>query len=166
MPFVLIRGTYFPAIGEPDGDSVRFAAADISLWDRLDGRVDDPGTNDTLQLRFEGIDALEKTAIQPLATEARDSMLDLVGSSPGKEPSRGYVLSRAAESHGRPIVFAFAGDPPEADGTDVFLDAARLREVTVQVVTTGITPQFVPTARLREAEMEPRSHAGPRHTPR
>ena len=63
MTFVLIRGTYFPAIGEPDGDSVRFAAADISLWDRLDGRVDDPGTNDTLQLRFEGIDALEKTAI-------------------------------------------------------------------------------------------------------
>lgn len=128
MPFVLIRGTYFPAIGEPDGDSVRFAADDISLWDRLDGHVDDPGTNDTLQLRFEGIDALEKTAIQPLATEARDSMLELVGSSPGKEPSRGYVLSRAAESHGRPIVFAFAGDPPEDDGANVFLDAARLRE--------------------------------------
>ena len=75
MPFVLIRGTYFPAIGEPDGDSVRFAADDISLWDRLDGHVDDPGTNDTLQLRFEGIDALEKTAIQPLATEASASSI-------------------------------------------------------------------------------------------
>ena len=55
-------------------------------------------------------------------------MLDLVGSSPGKEPSRGYVLSKAAESHGRPIVFAFMATHPRIGGADVFLDAARLRE--------------------------------------
>jgi transposase-like protein len=40
------------------------------------------------------------------------------------------------------------------------------RTVTVQVVTTGITPQLAPSERLREAETEPRHPAGPRHTPR
>ena len=38
--------------------------------------------------------------------------------------------------------------------------------VTVQVVTTGITPQFATSERLREAETEPRHHVGPHHTPR
>ena len=38
--------------------------------------------------------------------------------------------------------------------------------VTVQVVTTGITPQLATSERLREAETEPRHHVGPRHTPR
>jgi len=38
--------------------------------------------------------------------------------------------------------------------------------VTVQVVKTGITPQLATSERLREAETEPRHHAGPRHTPR
>jgi len=38
--------------------------------------------------------------------------------------------------------------------------------VTVQVVTTGITPQLATSERLREAETEPRHHGGPRHTPR
>jgi hypothetical protein len=41
-----------------------------------------------------------------------------------------------------------------------------LLEVTVQVVTTGITPQLATAERLREAETEPRHPAGPRHTPR
>ena len=100
MPFVMIKGTFFPGVGIPDGDSVRFAADDISLWDRLDGHIDDPGTNDTVQLRFEGIDSIEKTAIQPLATESRDSMLDLIGASNLQETPRGYVLSRSADPLG------------------------------------------------------------------
>ena len=79
MPFVLIKGTFFPGVGIPDGDSVRFAADDISLWDRLDGHINDPGTNDTVELPLEGIDSIEKTAIQSLASESRDSVLDLMG---------------------------------------------------------------------------------------
>ena len=38
--------------------------------------------------------------------------------------------------------------------------------VTVQVVTTGITPQLATSERLRAAETEPRHHVGPSHTPR
>ncbi len=128
MPFVLIKGTFFPGVGIPDGDSVRFAADDISLWDSLDGSIDDPGTNDTVQLRFEGIDSIEKSAIQPLATDSRDSMLDLIGASSLDDTPRGYVLSRSADPHGRAIAFAFAGDAPEADGDSIFLTGDRLRE--------------------------------------
>ena len=128
MPFVLIKGTFFPGVGIPDGDSVRFAADDISLWNRLDGPIDDLGTNDTVQLRFEGIDSIEKTALQPLATESRDSMLDLIGASNLQDTPRGYVLSRSADPHGRPIAFAFKGDTAEADGASIFLTGERLRK--------------------------------------
>jgi endonuclease YncB( thermonuclease family) len=138
MPFVLIKGTFSPGVGTPDGDSVRFAADDLSLWSRLEGRIDDPGTNDTVQLRFEGIDAIEKGAIQPLATDARDSMLVLIGASGLNDTPRGYVLSRSADPNGRPIAFVFAGEAPEADGADIFLHAARLRQsVNFQQVSSG-----------------------------
>lgn len=128
MPFTLIKGTFFPGNGIPDGDSVRFAADDIGLWQLLDGGIADPGANDTVQLRFEGIDAIEKGAIQPLATQARDSMLQLIGASSLQDRPRGYVLSRSTDVHGRPIVFPFAGNTPEDDGASVFLDAARVRD--------------------------------------
>jgi endonuclease YncB( thermonuclease family) len=128
MPFVLVKGTFFPGVGTPDGDSVRFAADNMSLWSRLKGQIDDLGTNDTVQLRFEGIDSIEKTAIQPLANQSRDSMLNLIGASNLQDTPRGYVLSRSADPHGRPIAFVFAGDAPEADGFSIFLTGDRLRE--------------------------------------
>ena len=127
MPFVLIKGTFFPGVGIPDGDSVRFAADDLSLWSRLAGSIDDPGTNDTVQLRFEGIDSIEKGAIQPLATQSRDSMLDLIGAPNIADTPRGFVLSRSVDPNGRPIAFAFAGETSEADGSEVFLTGQRLR---------------------------------------
>jgi hypothetical protein len=127
MPFVLIKGTFFPGVGIPDGDSVRFAADDLSLWSRLAGSIDDPGERDTVQLRFEGIDSIEKGAIQPLASQSRDSMLDLIGASSVADTPRGFVLSRSVDPNGRPIAFAFAGDTPEADGSEVFLTGQQLR---------------------------------------
>ena len=138
MPFVLIKGSYHPGVGIPDGDSVRFAADDLSLWNRLEGRLVKPGTNNTVQLRFEGIDAIEKNAFQLLATAARDSMLDLIGAATPAATPAGYVLSRSSDAHGRPIVFAFAGDAPESDGASIFLDANRLEEsVNYQQVRNG-----------------------------
>jgi endonuclease YncB( thermonuclease family) len=124
MGFVLIQGTFAPDLGEPDGDSVRFIADDLSRWERLSGRMGRLGREDSMQLRFEGIDALEKQAIQPLADDARESMVALLG---GELRPRGYILARAFETNGRPICFPFAGEPDEADGSEVFLDAARLR---------------------------------------
>jgi endonuclease YncB( thermonuclease family) len=128
MPFTLIKGTFSPNIGIPDGDSVRFRADDLSLWERLDGRRANPSsTNKTVQLRFEGIDSIEKDAIQPLARQSRDSMLELIGATL-QTTSRGYVLSRSTDDNGRPIVFPFAGNAPEPDGASIFLGAARVRD--------------------------------------
>jgi hypothetical protein len=38
MPFTLIKGQFLPALGFPDGDSVRFRARDKTLWAKLEGR--------------------------------------------------------------------------------------------------------------------------------
>jgi hypothetical protein len=39
----------------------------------------------------------------------------------------GYILSRALEAHGRPVAFAFAGEPPAADGSELRLEVPLLR---------------------------------------
>ncbi|HEX2180868.1 MAG TPA: hypothetical protein VHH10_01185 [Rubrobacteraceae bacterium] len=134
MPFTLIKGSFKPGAGTPDGDSVRFLADDVDLWERLEGEPVELGTGDetrdTVQLRFEGIDAIEKDATEPLATEARDSMFDLIGFDEASEPEpRGFVLARMTDDRsGRPIAFAFAGETERPDGSEVFLRGPMLRE--------------------------------------
>lgn len=133
MPFVLIKGRYIPSAGVPDGDSVRFRANNLSLWGKLEGKPAKIGTGvetaGTVQLRFEGIDAIEKGAIQPLATLAKESMFHLIGVTPSEPEPVGYVLARMTDDDSRrPIAFAFAGAAPEVDGANVFLEPARLKK--------------------------------------
>lgn len=166
MPFTLIRGAFHllgrdrngrPYGFEPDGDSIQFKPDDLALIDRLTqvGAAPRPNSFGSLQLRFEGIDALELhfapgnrhgevSQPRPLADEARDLLIALLGMEPvayvpprgltvDEAPSdgaRGYILSRALEVHGRPVAFVFAGEPPggEPDGAEVFLDGGWLRE--------------------------------------
>ena len=134
MPFILIKGNFRPGAGLPDGDSVRFKARDNKHWKKLEGRPVELGTgaetNGTVQLRLEGIDAIEKAATKPLSVEAKENMFKLIGfdevSSP--EPS-GFILARMTDDKSRrPICFIFAGKAPQADGADVHLDAALLRK--------------------------------------
>lgn len=132
MPFVLIKGRFTPKAGQPDGDSVRFRADELSLWKRLEGRPVEIGTGvttkGTVQLRFEGIDAIEKAATTPLSAEAKQSMLNLIAFSEADAEPRGYILARMTDDKsGRPICFPFAGTTPKADGADVFLTPAMLR---------------------------------------
>ena len=42
--------------------------------------------------------------------------------------TRGYILSRALEAHGRPVAFAFPGDPAGGGGDTVTLRAPLLRK--------------------------------------
>lgn len=134
MPFTLIKGRFNPGAGIPDGDSVRFLANDLSLWGKLGGKPVQLGTavktKNTAQLRFEGIDAIEKGAIQPLATEARDNMFNLIGYDAETHPEPiGYILARMTDDKsGRPICFAFAGKTIRKDGSEIFLDSALLRD--------------------------------------
>ena len=79
MAFILIKGNFKPLAGLPDGDSVRFKADNLSLFNNLEGRRVEIGTGvetlNTVQLRFEGIDAIEKAATKPLSVQAKENML-------------------------------------------------------------------------------------------
>ena len=139
---------------EPDGDSIQFKPKKRTLLDRLE-RVGSPYrlTNiGSTQLRFEGIDALElhfrpdngpvSHQPRPLADESRDYLTGRFRLNPvpyvqprgirvdpplQRDAMPGYILSRALEAHGRPVAFAFAGEPPAADGSEVRLEVSLLR---------------------------------------
>jgi hypothetical protein len=144
MPFTLIRGTYHVRGYKPDGDSVRFMARDDSNWRKLRGRVA-LNARGHAQLRLEAIDTLETHYAgqhQPLglATRALDFLLHELGIAAAQfdtlmmntvdaeDGTPGYIVAREAEKFGRPIAFAFAGAPPEADGSAIFLTPERLRQ--------------------------------------
>lgn len=144
MPFFVVRGTFHIEGYSPDGDSVRFRAEDEGNWARLSGPAVDLNARRHAQLRFEGIDTLEthyRNAHQPLAlaTGALEHLLEGLGITgvewneertrveKAEDGTEGYVLSRAVEKNGRPVAFVYAGAPPEADGSEVFLDADRVR---------------------------------------
>jgi endonuclease YncB( thermonuclease family) len=156
MGFLVIPGT-FRLRGavrgfQPDGDSMQFAPDDPGLLDELDvaGKPVRLTAIGSTQLRFEGVDALElhfdgaaRHQPRPLADESRDWLTDKLGLDPVaytpplnitvktavNDAQRGYILSRKLESHGRPVSFVFAGDPPDGTaGTSVFLTVAMLRK--------------------------------------
>jgi hypothetical protein len=54
-------------------------------------------------------------------------MKALIGYSAASREPRGYVLAKRFEGNGRPVCFVFAGEATQADGDEVFLDAAMLR---------------------------------------
>lgn len=134
MSFLLIKGWFKPQAGIPDGDSVRFLAHNVELWTKLEGRqpvlAKGPKTTDTVQLRFEGIDSIEKGATKPLAYQARDTMFQLIGFDENDNPEpEGYVLVRMTDDKtGRPIAFVFAGTTRKQDGDEVFLDGPMLQK--------------------------------------
>ncbi len=166
MPFVLVQGTFRILNKSPDGDSLKFKAKKKSNWNKLGGRkVRLTKTKNEAQLRFEAIDALEThyrvgsagnslNLHQPstLADAATDEMLKLAGFKGvqwgptrgrvvgvAKDGLEGYILSREAERFGRPVAFVYGGKAPEADGSQVFLDAARLRQsINFKLLKAGL----------------------------
>jgi endonuclease YncB( thermonuclease family) len=144
MPFFIIKGAFNPKSGIPDGDSVRFLAENDSLFDRLEGRVEFKSGGE-VQLRYEGIDALEKAAIEPFSSDATKRNKELLG---GEENGlSGYILSSHTDKNGRPVCFAFTGEAPDADGSDFFLEAEDLqRSVNYRLLEEGIVyPTFYET---------------------
>lgn len=124
-PFYLaIKGKFVIAGKEPDGDSVRFIADDLDLYQELQRNYRiKPSRDRSVQLRFEGIDAPEvhygKYA-QPLGDEARDFLLKKMGfakikfqgdrvQSADPDTISGVILSQAADINGRPISYILLG---------------------------------------------------------
>lgn len=148
---------------EPDGDTVKFAPLNRDLVLRLPRPNRAAGFNRSgqINLRFEAIDALEthfsvggETFHQPLvlALAARDALLARLGfgeiqyfadkpfkvESVERHPIQGYVLSNGLDTYGRVIAFAFTGEHPATDGTQVFLTPAMLEaSVNTHMLTTG-----------------------------
>ena len=127
MPFTVIRGTYHIKGYEPDGDSVRFAAANSANWEKLAGRVD-VNARGHAQLRLEAIDTLETHFDghhQPLALaiKALEFLLHelkitgirfdplMLNVTDAQDGTAGYIMARQAEKNGRPVAFAFSGKP-------------------------------------------------------
>lgn len=144
MPFVLIKGTFHVQGYAPDGDSLRFQADDPANWSKLNGPPVRLNARQHAQLRIEAIDTLEthfQNRHQPLAyaDSATEFLLaqllitnvvwnaDHSQITQAQDGTRGYILSREVERNRRPVSFVFSGDPPEADGSDVFLTRDRLK---------------------------------------
>ena len=159
MSFTIIRGTFHPEIGIPDGDSVRFKPNNANLISGLKRvRKNTIKKDGTVQLRYEGIDAIEKQSIQPFSTDAKKKNLELLGVSSKTPNPRGYILSRACDAHGRPVCFVFTGTPPKPDGNRLFLNAQLFRKsVNIGIVRQGYAyPLFYKTlfAELRAVIVE------------
>jgi hypothetical protein len=145
MPFFVIKGTFHIEGYSPDGDSVRFRADDKEHWAKLSGPPAELNAKDHAQLRFEAIDTLEthyQDTHQPLelAIGALEHLLEGLNITDvewnetrtrvtaANDGTEGYILSRAVEKNGRPVAFVYTGTPPEEDGSEIFLDADRMRE--------------------------------------
>lgn len=135
MAFLVIHGKFLPKRGQPDGDSVRFTPNDSAVLGLLETKAGRKANKSTdaqgrvsVQLRYEGIDAMEKDALPGLPQEALAANKQLIGFIEGSvhEPA-GYVLASGIEQNGRPIVFVYAGPTSAADGSDFFLEANHLK---------------------------------------
>ncbi|MBK8456829.1 MAG: thermonuclease family protein [Phyllobacteriaceae bacterium] len=145
MTFVLLAGSFLPGFGVPDGDSLRFVPDDPNPLFKLKRRASPPKPhpdNGSVQLRYEGIDAIEKGSSSPFAAAAKKRNIDIAMQAGG----RGHILTNQLDENGRPIVFAFAGDAKDS-GDDIHLDARRLgRSINFQLATEGLVhPLFYDT---------------------
>jgi endonuclease YncB( thermonuclease family) len=147
MGFTLIKGAFRPAVGVPDGDSVRFEPDSAALMRSIPRVIMKPSAT-SVQLRYEGIDALEKHAVQPHAQDARDTNLRLLGTTGPSDPSRGYILTREGDQKaGRPVCFVFVGETDKADGSAVVLQPEQVKSsVNYRLLELGMAfPLFYET---------------------
>lgn len=166
MPLTVIKGSFQVLGTEPDGDSVRFYPDDPQAFRKagLAARVNQKGG---AQLRLDAIDALETHYMAPtrggglhhqplaLAHAAADELLTSLGFTSFTRDgevivevtpplTRGYILTRFADIHGRPVAFTFAGESEHADLSPVFMDVPMLeRSLNHRLIRSGLAyPTF------------------------
>lgn len=138
----------------PDGDSMRFIANDMSLFEGLP-HFSPPsvaGGEESYQLRFQAIDTPElhySGAAQPHGIESRDGLLQWLGVDPAEwnwsvAPSgfawetEAAILCDGFEGHGRPIAFVLR-TLTDDDGADIKLtDALLTKTYNFHAVKTGL----------------------------
>jgi endonuclease YncB( thermonuclease family) len=152
----VIRGEFVIQDKLPDGDSVRFIAADPDLYQHLhrSERLN-LSPDGSVQLRFQAIDAPElhygKDA-QPLGDTSRDALLKLLGFKQIKfsgnkvtsaKPDRvaGAILANAVERNGRPVAYTLLAKDTTGltDGASVNLDLKLLQKtLNVKLLEQGL----------------------------
>lgn len=173
MPYTLITGQFhihYPDIPrqgpEPDGDTLKFEPDNRALVDALGqavGVTPDFNGRGMINLRFEGIDALElhfseMHQHQGWSEAARDAVLRMAGfrqvrfyadlphkvQSVQNHPRPGYILTRTLDTYGRIICFVFAGPANDPDGTSVWLEGPQLnRSMNARLMAAGLVyPAF------------------------
>lgn len=139
MAFTLLTGRFSPKLGNPDGDSVKFVPDDPAPLFKLRRRGSVPKLHDTnfsIQLRYEGIDCLEKQAIKPSSSDATAANLAIV--APNGEEGPGYICTDQLDPNGRPVCFAFTGKSPHPDGSKVHLSPEEVsNSVNVKQLSAG-----------------------------
>jgi hypothetical protein len=156
MSFHVIRGKFYVKGYSPDGDSIRFKADVSTHWAQLAGPPVKLNALGHAQLRLEAIDTLEthyEDVHQPMefAREAMNYLMAQVGITgvqwnpegtrvtQANDGTAGYIISREVEKNRRPVAFAFAGIPAEADGSAVFLDVTRVEQsVNAEMLRSGL----------------------------
>ncbi len=176
MAYKLFKGEFYifypdlPHNGpEPDGDTLKFKPDNPLLLNGLKvngGRGPSFNSRSMINVRFEGIDALEthfEGTHQNIlwAEKARQGMLDKVGfgqvifwddgsnkvKSVEHNPVRGFLLARNLDPFGRVVAFVFAGEHPFIDGSDVWFDTELLeKSINTQLLEEGLVyPAFYST---------------------
>lgn len=178
MTYKLIKGQFhifYPDIPrqgpEPDGDTLKFQPDNPDLVEQL--HRENPGTaspdfnrRGMINLRFEGIDALEthfQGTHQNLewAIEARNAVLNAAGfgavkfwdnlpykvQSVENHPRPGYILANTLDGHGRIISFVYTGTTSLIDGANVWLDVPTLKNsINAELISSGLVyPAFYTT---------------------
>ena len=141
--FRVIKGFFHVRGFKPDGDSVRFSAANQVLYQGLHREYKATSTTGDYQLRLEGIDTPEThygPVAQPYGDVARDRLLALLGFSQIErqdekilsclpETVNGAILTKGFDPHGRPISYALLGDTAElVDGSDIMVSVELLAQ--------------------------------------
>jgi len=141
--FRVIKGRFHIRGFKPDGDSVRFIAANPTLFQGLHREYKNNSPAGDFQLRLEGIDAPEThygPECQPYGDTARDRLLVLLGFSKIERAAEkivncspdtipGAILTKGFDPHGRPISYALLGDAPGlVDGGDIIVPVELLAQ--------------------------------------
>lgn len=155
MPYKVIHGTFALVYysnrrvgSQPDGDSVWFKPKNRNHLERLGSRKIDYNKGGYVQLRFEAIDALElhyKGSHQhpKMSIKTRDFLLSNIGFTDIKYSGKlnprltvasatppsipGYILTKDAGPHRRPISFVFTGSSDVVDGNEIWLTSDHIR---------------------------------------
>lgn len=162
--YKVIAGTFHVRGYEPDGDSIRFQAANPAHWDFFAWPSELDKISKKKQLRIEAIDAMETHydgyhQPRPFALAALESLLELLGITSviysigvtqivaAADGKTGFIASGTTDRFGRPVSYVFPKKAKLIDGA--VMDSSELpvdQSINFQLAREGLVyPTFYTT---------------------